>query len=168
MVRSTQIVRLDSKETPSLPHSTIQLRRISEDKLANTYCHYTSTGVPLCASVDDTHAETELADVKQQAKLIIRQLNQNSEPRASIESGTFTLQYASSSILSNTSITSLFNLEIQLPDRPTYCVPHCNRQILPTETRIHIPHRHCHRIQVNPSLLRVIVSFSPSICVHVL
>ncbi|KAF8472468.1 Longin-like domain-containing protein [Kalaharituber pfeilii] len=50
-------------------------------------------GVPLCASVDDTQSETELAEVKRQAKLIIRQLNQNSEPRASIESGIFTLHY---------------------------------------------------------------------------
>ncbi|KAF8457256.1 Longin-like domain-containing protein [Terfezia claveryi] len=50
-------------------------------------------GVPLCASVDDTQAETELAEVKRQAKLIIRQLNQNSEPRASIESGPVTIHY---------------------------------------------------------------------------
>ena len=37
-------------------------------------------------------AEAELAEYKQQAKLIFRRLNQNSEPRASIESGPYTLQ----------------------------------------------------------------------------
>jgi hypothetical protein len=38
--------------------------------------------------------ETELAEVKSQAKMIFRRLNRNSEPQASIESGQYTLQYA--------------------------------------------------------------------------
>lgn len=36
--------------------------------------------------------ETELAEVKSQAKMIFRRLNRNSEQQASIESGQYTLQ----------------------------------------------------------------------------
>jgi len=50
-------------------------------------------GVPLAATVDDDQAEAELAEIKQQVKLIFRRLGQNSEPRASIESGLFTIHY---------------------------------------------------------------------------
>ncbi|KAL0637622.1 SNAP receptor [Maublancomyces gigas] len=50
-------------------------------------------GVPLAASVDDDQDEAILAEVKKQAKLIFRRLNQNSEPRASIEAGSFTIHY---------------------------------------------------------------------------
>ncbi|KAF8245823.1 snare-like protein [Wilcoxina mikolae CBS 423.85] len=50
-------------------------------------------GVPLAATVDDDQAEAELAEIKQQVKLIFRRLGQNSEPRASIESGPFTIHY---------------------------------------------------------------------------
>ena len=39
--------------------------------------------------------ETELAEVKSQAKMIFRRLNRNSEQQASIESGQYTLQYVS-------------------------------------------------------------------------
>ena len=41
--------------------------------------------------------ETELAEVKSQAKMIFRRLNRNSEQQASIESGQYTLQYTSHS-----------------------------------------------------------------------
>ncbi|KAH0846194.1 Protein transport protein sec22 [Fonsecaea pedrosoi] len=60
----------------------------------------------LAASVDDeqlplalfayhggTQVETELAEVKSQAKMIFRRLNRNSEQQASIESGQYTLHY---------------------------------------------------------------------------
>ncbi|TGJ83869.1 hypothetical protein E0Z10_g4876 [Xylaria hypoxylon] len=47
----------------------------------------------LCASVDDEQSESSLAEVKSQIKLILRRLNRNSEPQASIESGDFTLHY---------------------------------------------------------------------------
>jgi len=50
-------------------------------------------GVPLAASVDDEQSEQELAEIKQQVKMIFRRLNRNSEPRASIESGPFTIHY---------------------------------------------------------------------------
>jgi vesicle transport protein SEC22 len=47
----------------------------------------------LCASVDDEQTESSLAEVKSQVKLILRRLNRNSEPQASIESGNFTIHY---------------------------------------------------------------------------
>ncbi|RWA12483.1 hypothetical protein EKO27_g2612 [Xylaria grammica] len=47
----------------------------------------------LCASVDDEQSESSLAEVKSQIKLILRRLNRNSEPQASIESGNYTLHY---------------------------------------------------------------------------
>ncbi|KAL9133479.1 MAG: hypothetical protein Q9175_005335 [Cornicularia normoerica] len=50
-------------------------------------------GLLLAASVDDEQAETELADPKANAKMIIRRLNRNSEPQASIEAGKYTLHY---------------------------------------------------------------------------
>jgi len=50
---------------------------------------------PLC-TIGKTNGnkkqESELAEYKQQAKLIFRRLNENSEPQASIESGPYTLQ----------------------------------------------------------------------------
>ncbi|KAI0133126.1 snare-like protein [Hypoxylon sp. NC0597] len=50
-------------------------------------------GLMLCASVDDEQTESSLAEVKSQTKIILRRLNRNSEPQASIESGNFTLHY---------------------------------------------------------------------------
>ncbi|GAW12525.1 hypothetical protein ANO14919_018950 [Xylariales sp. No.14919] len=50
-------------------------------------------GLMLCASVDDEQSESSLAEVKSQIKLILRRLNRNSEPQASIESGNYTLHY---------------------------------------------------------------------------
>ncbi|KAJ9129480.1 Snare-like protein [Coniochaeta hoffmannii] len=50
-------------------------------------------GLMLCASVDDEQTESALSEVKSQIKLIIRRLNRNSEPQASIESGAFTIHY---------------------------------------------------------------------------
>ena len=52
-------------------------------------------GLLLAATVDDEQAEAELADPKTNAKMIIRRLNRNSEPQASIEAGKYTLQYVS-------------------------------------------------------------------------
>ncbi|KAK1766081.1 Longin-like domain-containing protein [Phialemonium atrogriseum] len=50
-------------------------------------------GLMLCASVDDEQTESTLSEVKSQVKLILRRLNRNAEPQASIESGAFTLHY---------------------------------------------------------------------------
>jgi len=50
-------------------------------------------GLMLCASVDDEQTETSLAEIKSQVKMVLRRLNRNSEPQASIESGAYTLHY---------------------------------------------------------------------------
>lgn len=50
-------------------------------------------GLMLCASVDDEQTESALAEIKSQVKMILRRLNRNSEPQASIESGPYTLHY---------------------------------------------------------------------------
>jgi len=49
----------------------------------------------LCASVDDDQSgQADLTEVKSQTKLILRRLTRNSEPQASIESGSlYTLHY---------------------------------------------------------------------------
>jgi vesicle transport protein SEC22 len=46
-----------------------------------------------CLTLQTIQVESELAEVKSQAKMIFRRLNRNSEPQASIESGQYTLQY---------------------------------------------------------------------------
>ncbi|KAH2937721.1 hypothetical protein KXW15_000929 [Aspergillus fumigatus] len=63
MVKSTQIARLDEE------------------------------GLMLAASVDDEQAETELSEIKSQAKMIFRRMSRNSAPQASIESGQYNLHY---------------------------------------------------------------------------
>ncbi|KAF9881132.1 hypothetical protein CkaCkLH20_01282 [Colletotrichum karsti] len=50
-------------------------------------------GLMLCASVDDEQQEAALAEVKSQIKQILRKLSRNSEPQASIESGSYNLHY---------------------------------------------------------------------------
>lgn len=50
-------------------------------------------GLMLCASVDSEQDESALSEVKSQVKMILRKLNRNSEPQASIESGPHTLHY---------------------------------------------------------------------------
>ncbi|KAL9041352.1 MAG: hypothetical protein Q9214_004143 [Letrouitia sp. 1 TL-2023] len=50
-------------------------------------------GLMLAASVDDEHSEAELSGPKSNAKLIIRRLNRNSEPQASIEADKYTIHY---------------------------------------------------------------------------
>ncbi|MCJ1340264.1 SNAP receptor [Bachmanniomyces sp. S44760] len=50
-------------------------------------------GLMLCASIDDSQSESELADPKSNAKMILRRLNRNSEPQASIECGQYTIHY---------------------------------------------------------------------------
>ncbi|KAL4954965.1 Longin-like domain-containing protein [Aspergillus filifer] len=50
-------------------------------------------GLMLAASVDDEQAETELSEIKGQAKMIFRRMSRNSAPQASIESGQYNLHY---------------------------------------------------------------------------
>ncbi|KAG7008103.1 hypothetical protein G7Y79_00007g022280 [Physcia stellaris] len=51
------------------------------------------------ASVDDEQSEAELSEPKSNAKMVIRRLNKNSEPQATIEAGNFTLHYLLTSSL---------------------------------------------------------------------
>ncbi|KAJ9131107.1 Protein transport protein sec22 [Pleurostoma richardsiae] len=75
MIRSTQIARLD--------------------------------GLMLCASVDDEQQQTEssLSEIKSQVKLVLRRLNRNSEPQASIESGNYSIHYLIANDIVYTCIT---------------------------------------------------------------
>lgn len=50
-------------------------------------------GLILTASVDDGEESAEFSEVKSKIKLVLRRLNRNSEPQASIESGSFTYHY---------------------------------------------------------------------------
>jgi vesicle transport protein SEC22 len=59
----------------------------------------------LCASVDDSETERTLSEVKSQVKLILRRLNRNAEPQASIESGAYTLHYTIASDIVYVAIT---------------------------------------------------------------
>jgi vesicle transport protein SEC22 len=47
----------------------------------------------LTASVDEGETDQEFNEVKGKVKLVQRRLNRNSEPQASIESGSYTYQY---------------------------------------------------------------------------
>lgn len=60
----------------------------------------------LCASVDDdVSSDPALTEVKSQVKLILRRLNRNAEPQASIESGPYTLHYLIASDIVYVAIT---------------------------------------------------------------
>ncbi|OBT78839.1 vesicle transporter SEC22 [Pseudogymnoascus sp. 05NY08] len=50
-------------------------------------------GLMLCASIDDEATENALTEIKSHVKMVLRRLNRNSEPQASIESGAYTLHY---------------------------------------------------------------------------
>ena len=56
-------------------------------------------GLILTASVDDGETDAEFNEVKGKTKLVLRRLNRNSEPQASIESGPYTYHYLLSSDL---------------------------------------------------------------------
>lgn len=105
-------------------------------------------GLLLAATVDDEQAETELADPKANAKMIIRRLNRNSEPQASIEAGKYTLQYVRlpplPSLLRSCYSFPLGALQLH-NTRPTL-LPHHLRPLLPPEARLHLPLRRRYRI----------------------
>ncbi|KAL9106261.1 MAG: hypothetical protein Q9187_008581 [Circinaria calcarea] len=50
-------------------------------------------GLMLAASVDDEQSEAELSEPKANAKMVLRRLNRNSEPQATVECGKYTIHY---------------------------------------------------------------------------
>ncbi|KAF4304412.1 Synaptobrevin [Botryosphaeria dothidea] len=50
-------------------------------------------GLILAASVDDEQSESELVEIKSKIKQLLRRVNRNSEPQASIEGGQYTIHY---------------------------------------------------------------------------
>ncbi|KAF2878411.1 transport protein-like protein sec22 [Massariosphaeria phaeospora] len=50
-------------------------------------------GLLLAASMDEVEADSELTEAKGKIKLVLRRLDRNSEPQASIESGNYTYHY---------------------------------------------------------------------------
>lgn len=84
MIRSTQIARLDGTlSSLACVPPNVQKGNITEP----------SPGLILAASVDDEQSDAELLDTKSKVKQVVRRLNRNSEPQASIESGSYTLHY---------------------------------------------------------------------------
>jgi hypothetical protein len=58
--------------------------------------------VAMAALISKLHAdpaalqtESSLSEIKSQVKMVLRRLNRNSEPQASIESGAYVIQYVS-------------------------------------------------------------------------
>lgn len=116
-------------------------------------------GLLLAATVDDEQAETELADPKANAKMIIRRLNRNSEPQASIEAGKYTLQYVRQAPLPFAEKLLLRGLQLH-DTRPTL-LPHHLRPFLPPQTRLHLSLRPSHRVHNHLLLLTVSFPYLP-------
>lgn len=51
-------------------------------------------GLLLAASSDEHEGNAELNEVKGKLKLVLRRMNRNTEPQGSVESGSYTYQYA--------------------------------------------------------------------------
>lgn len=70
------------------------LRKSPAPRTTSSQSH--QSGIMLCclsfADGISPQTESSLAEIKSQVKMILRKLNRNSEPQASIESGNYTLQ----------------------------------------------------------------------------
>jgi len=91
MIRSTTIARVQDGIPPLPAMANLQDCPWRPPSMTSRYTRQTF----LSASVSYPQSEAQLAEYKKQAKLIFRKLNQNSEERASIESGPFFLQSVS-------------------------------------------------------------------------
>lgn len=113
MVKSTQIARIDGTAYPSpvsssSPNGKFRLlilgiglmlaASVDEEQvcLAPISSFPTPKNVEL---IGHLQADAELSEPKQNAKMVIRRLDRNSEPQASIEAGQYTLQCVSCSVL---------------------------------------------------------------------
>jgi hypothetical protein len=117
MIRSTTIARVSDGPIPSACHSDEQVypwqpRWTTSRSVSLQFLHAALLLFPFSVLCwDSLQSESELAEYKKQAKLIFRKLNENSEERASIESGPYFLQYfPSSSLLSSLSSSPPFPL----------------------------------------------------------
>lgn len=86
MVRSTIIVRAND----ALPLAA----SVDDEKVSRTLLSQTGSLTRIRVTYL-LQTENDLQEHKQQAKLIFRRITPNAEPRCSIESGQYTLQYAS-------------------------------------------------------------------------
>ena len=147
-------------------------------------------GLILAASVDDEqvcilwgkHAVTTdliisettdaLSEPKSQMKMILRRLNNNSEPQMSIESGQYTIQCVQnphhlSHPHQTTSLSSLAanspSPPFQLPPPILSHLPHNLRSLLPTQTRLHLPLRPRRRIHNRIPLHTIPLPHLPSL-----
>lgn len=66
---------------------------------ATSNFHFVFTTPKTLELIGHLQADAELSEPKQNAKMVIRRLDRNSEPQASIEAGQYTLQYVSCSVL---------------------------------------------------------------------
>jgi hypothetical protein len=80
-------------------------------------------------------SEQQLAEPKQQSKLISRRLTEKSEPACSIETGNFLIQYVGTF----RRVRYLLIIRIQLPPGGPGCVPHHLRQVVSPKTGLFLP-----------------------------
>lgn len=121
MVKSTQIARIDGiQPCQPLPRVLFKPQRkffslilgiglmlaasVDEEQVcpaqtANRNPHFFSPTPKNLELIGYFQADAELSEPKQNAKMVIRRLDRNSEPQASIEAGQYTLQCVSCSVL---------------------------------------------------------------------
>lgn len=161
MVKSTQIARIDgifciyelwSTQLTAAPG--LMLAASVDDEQVGTpdFPREYSFGVlfvrTIAKNLDALQSDAELTEPKQNAKMVIRRLNRNSEPQASIEAGQYTLQCVFSllSALPNLGYVSsyaqiLTHLSFQLPNLRLRLLSLHLRSILPPQTSLHLPFR---------------------------
>lgn len=61
--------------------------------ILTTFIARKSDGLPLSSSVDEDRDASQMAEQMKQIKVIVRKITDHSEPRASIQSGTYTIHY---------------------------------------------------------------------------
>lgn len=102
------------------------------------HCRILTTTCHLCQQT-----EQALQEHKQQSKLIFRRITPNAEPRCSIESGPYTLQFVFRPI---PLVWIFLKIFFQLPHCGQCGVPYHCRQVVPTKARILILRRTFQRV----------------------
>lgn len=98
--------------------------------------------------LDASQSDVELTEPKQNAKMVIRRLNRNSEPQASIEAGQYTLQSVLPLLFTLTSLNhipsqaqKLTRIVFQLLDIRLCLLSLHLRPILPPKISLYLPLR---------------------------